>query len=148
MKLHELAPAAGSKKTRTRVGRGLGSGLGKTSGRGQKGQNSRSGGGVRSGFEGGQMPLYRRLPKRGFNNSVFAKQYAEVNVEQLNRFEDGAVVDPVALIEAGILKNVRDGIRILGNGSLETKNLTVIANGFTKSAEEKITAAGGKVEVI
>jgi large subunit ribosomal protein L15 len=148
MKLHELQPAAGSKKTRTRVGRGLGSGLGKTSGRGQKGQNSRSGGGVRSGFEGGQMPLYRRLPKRGFNNSVFAKQYAEVNVEQLNRFEDGATVDPVALIEAGILKNVRDGIRILGNGSLETKNLTVIANGFTKSAEEKITAAGGKVEVI
>ena len=122
--------------------------MGKTSGRGQKGQNSRSGGGVRSGFEGGQMPLYRRLPKRGFNNSVFAKQYAEVNVEQLNRFEDGATVDPVALIEAGILKNVRDGIRILGNGSLETKNLTVIANGFTKSAEEKITAAGGKVEVI
>ena len=147
MKLHELQPAAGSKKTRTRVGRGLGSGLGKTSGRGQKGQNSRSGGGVRSGFEGGQMPLYRRLPKRGFNN-VFAKQYAEVNVEQLNRFEDGATVDPVALIEAGILKNVRDGIRILGNGSLETKNLTVIANGFTKSAEEKITAAGGKVVVI
>ncbi|MDU2576544.1 MAG: 50S ribosomal protein L15 [Veillonella sp.] len=136
MKLHELQPAAGSKKARTRVGRGLGSGLGKTSGRGQKGQNSRSGGGVRSGFEGGQMPLYRR------------KQYAEVNVEQLNRFEDGATVDPVALIEAGILKNVRDGIRILGNGTLETKNLTVIANGFTKSAEEKITAAGGKVEVI
>ena len=147
MKLHELQPAAGSKQTRTRVGRGLGSGLGKTSGRGQKGQNSRSGGGVRSGFEGGQMPLYRRLPKRGFNN-VFAKQYAEVNVEQLNRFEDGATVDPVALIEAGILKNVRDGIRILGNGTLETKNLTVIANGFTKAAEEKITAAGGKVEVI
>ena len=147
MKLHELQPAAGSKKARTRVGRGLGSGLGKTSGRGQKGQNSRSGGGVRSGFEGGQMPLYRRLPKRGFNN-VFAKQYAEVNVEQLNRFEDGATVDPVALIEAGILKNVRDGIRILGNGTLETKNLTVIANGFTKSAEEKITTAGGKVEVI
>ena len=147
MKLHELQPAAGSKKARTRVGPGLGSGLGKTSGRGQKGQNSRSGGGVRSGFEGGQMPLYRRLPKRGFNN-VFAKQYAEVNVEQLNRFEDGATVDPVALIEAGILKNVRDGIRILGNGTLETKNLTVIANGFTKSAEEKITAAGGKVEVI
>ena len=147
MKFHELQPAAGSKKTRTRVGRGLGSGLGKTSGRGQKGQNSRSGGGVRSGFEGGQMPLYRRLPKRGFNN-VFAKQYAEVNVEQLNRFEDGSTVDPVALIEAGILKNVRDGIRILGNGTLETKNLTVIANGFTKSAEEKITAAGGKVEVI
>lgn len=147
MKLHELKPAEGSRKVRNRVGRGTSSGNGKTSGRGQKGQNSRSGGGVRSGFEGGQMPLYRRLPKRGFKN-VFAKQYAEVNVEQLNRFEDGATVDPVALIEAGILKNVRDGIRILGNGSLETKSLTVIANGFTKSAEEKITAAGGKVEVI
>ena len=146
MKLHELAPAAGSKKTRTRVGRGLGSGLGKTSGRGQKGQNSRSGGGVRTGFEGGQMPLYRRLPKRGFKN-IFALQYAEVNVSQLNRFEDGATVDPVALIEAGILKNVRDGIRILGNGTLERK-LTVIANGFTKSAVEKIETAGGKVEVI
>ena len=146
MKLHELAPAAGSKKTRTRVGRGLGSGLGKTSGRGQKGQNSRSGGGVRTGFEGGQMPLYRRLPKRGFKN-IFALQYAEVNVSQLNRFEDGATVDPVARIEAGILKNVRDGIRILGNGTLERK-LTVIANGFTKSAVEKIEAAGGKVEVI
>ena len=146
MKLHELQPAAGSKKARTRVGRGLGSGLGKTSGRGQKGQNSRSGGGVRSGFEGGQMPLYRRLPKRGFNNSVFAKQYAEVNVEQLNRFEDGATVDPVALIEAGILKNVRDGIRILGNGELE-KKLTVVAQGFTKSAKAKIEAAGGKAVV-
>ena len=146
MKLHELAPAAGSKKTRTRRGRGLGSGLGKTAGRGQKGQNSRSGGGVRSGFEGGQMPLYRRLPKRGFKN-VFAKEYAEVNISQLNRFEDGATVDPVALIEMGILKNVRDGLRILGNGTLE-KKLTVIANGFTKTAEEKIVAAGGKVEVI
>lgn len=146
MKLHELAPAAGSKKTRTRRGRGLGSGLGKTAGRGQKGQNSRSGGGVRSGFEGGQMPLYRRLPKRGFKN-VFAKEYAEVIISQLNRFEDGATVDPVALIEMGILKNVRDGIRILGNGTLE-KKLTVIANGFTKTAEEKIVAAGGKVEVI
>ena len=146
MKLHELAPAAGSKKTRTRRGRGLGSGLGKTAGRGQKGQNSRSGGGVRSGFEGGRMPLYRRLPKRGFKN-VFAKEYAEVNISQLNRFEDGATVDPVALIEMGILKNVRDGIRILGNGTLE-KKLTVIANGFTKTAEEKIVAAGGKVEVI
>lgn len=146
MKLHELAPAAGSKKTRTRRGRGLGSGLGKTAGRGQKGQNSRSGGGVRSGFEGGQMPLYRRLPKRGFKN-VFAKEYAEVNISQLNRFEDGATVDPVALIEMGILKNVRDGIRILGNGTLE-KKLTVIANGFTKTAEERIVAAGGKVEVI
>jgi len=146
MNLHELSPAPGSKKVRTRVGRGIGSGLGKTSGRGHKGQNSRSGGGVRTGFEGGQMPLYRRLPKRGFKN-IFAKQFAEVNVSELNRFEDGATVDPVALIEAGILKNVRDGIRILGNGEI-TKKLTVTANGFTKAAEAKITAAGGKVEVI
>ena len=146
MKLHELSPEPGSRKARTRRGRGLGSGLGKTSGRGQKGQNSRSGGGVRTGFEGGQMPLYRRLPKRGFKN-VFAKAYAEVNVSSLNRFEDGAVVDPVALIEEGILKNVLDGVRILGNGEL-TKKLTVKANGFTKSAEEKIKAAGGEVEVI
>ena len=146
MKLHELSPEPGSRKARTRRGRGLGSGLGKTSGRGQKGQNSRSGGGVRTGFEGGQMPLYRRLPKRGFKN-VFAKEYAEVNVSSLNRFEDGAVIDPVALIEEGILKNVLDGVRILGNGEL-TKKLTVKANGFTKSAEEKIKAAGGEVEVI
>mgnify|MGYP003593649776 CR=1 FL=1 len=146
MKLHELTPAEGSTKVRTRRGRGLGSGLGKTAGRGQKGQNSRSGGGTRPGFEGGQMPLYRRLPKRGFKN-IFAKQFAEVNVSQLNVFNDGDTVDPVSLIEAGILKNVRDGIRILGNGSLE-KKLTVLANGFTKSAEEKIVAAGGKVEVI
>ena len=146
MKLHELSPEPGSRKTRTRRGRGLGSGLGKTSGRGQKGQNSRSGGGVRTGFEGGQMPLYRRLPKRGFKN-IFAKEYAEVNVSSLNRFDDGAVVDPVALIEEGILKNVRDGVRILGNGEL-TKKLTVKANGFTKTAENKIKAAGGEVEVI
>ena len=146
MKLHELAPAPGSRKTRTRVGRGIGSGLGKTSGRGHKGQNSRSGGGVRTGFEGGQMPLYRRLPKRGFYNK-FGKEYAEVNVSTLNCFEEGTVVDPVALIEAGILKNVRDGVRILGNGQLD-KSLTVLANGFTKSAADKITAAGGKVEVI
>ena len=146
MKLHELSPEPGSRKARTRRGRGLGSGLGKTSGRGQKGQNSRSGGGVRTGFEGGQMPLYRRLPKRGFKN-IFAKEYAEVNVSSLNRFEDGAVVDPVALIEEGILKNVFDGVRILGDGEL-TKKLTVKANGFTKSAENKIKAAGGEVEVI
>ena len=146
MKLHELAPAPGSKKVRTRVGRGLGSGLGKTSGRGHKGQKARAGGGVRTGFEGGQMPLYRRLPKRGFYNK-FGKEFAEVNVSELNRFENGAVVDPVALIEAGILKNVRDGERILGNGEV-TKAVTVIANGFTKSAEEKIKAAGGKVEVV
>ena len=146
MKLHELAPAPGSRKVRTRVGRGIGSGLGKTSGRGHKGQNSRAGGGTRPGFEGGQMPLYRRLPKRGFTN-IFGKEYAIVNVSELNRFEDGAVVDPVALIEAGVLKNVRDGVRILGNGEI-TKSLTVIANGFTKTAEEKIIAAGGKVEVV
>ncbi|MCE5285020.1 MAG: 50S ribosomal protein L15 [Pelosinus sp.] len=146
MKLHELAPAPGSKKERTRVGRGLGSGLGKTSGKGHKGQNARAGGGVRPGFEGGQMPLYRRLPKRGFYNK-FAKEYAEVNVSELNRFEEGSVVDPAALVEAGVLKNVRDGIRILGNGEI-SKSLTVIANGFTKSAADKITAAGGKVEVV
>lgn len=146
MKLHELAPAPGSRKVRTRVGRGIGSGLGKTSGRGHKGQNSRAGGGTRPGFEGGQMPLYRRLPKRGFYNK-FGKEYAEVNISELNRFEEGTVVDPVALIEAGVLKNVRDGVRILGNGEI-TKSLTVIANGFTKSAEEKIVAAGGKVEVV
>jgi large subunit ribosomal protein L15 len=146
MKLHELAPAAGSKQKPTRVGRGLGSGLGKTSGKGHKGQKARSGGNVRPGFEGGQMPIYRRLPKRGFYNK-FGKDYTEVNIRELNRFEDGTVVDPVLLIEAGVIKNVRDGIRILGSGELE-KALTVRANGFTKSAMEKIQAAGGKVEVI
>ena len=146
MKLHELQPAAGSRKVRNRVGRGLGSGNGKTSGKGMKGQNSRSGGGVRTGFEGGQMPLYRRLPKRGFKN-IWAKTFAEVNVESLNRFEDGTTVDPVVLVEAGILKNVQDGIRILGNGEL-TKKLTVVAQGFTKAAQEKITAAGGSFEIV
>lgn len=146
MNLHELSPAPGSEKTRTRIGRGLGSGLGKTAGRGHKGQNSRSGGGVRTGFEGGQMPLYRRLPKRGFKN-IFAKKYAQVNICMLDRFEDGSVVDAVALVESGILKNVHDGIRILGNGEI-TKKLTVRAQGFTKSAEEKIKAAGGQIEVI
>ena len=146
MKLHELSPQEGSKKARRRVGRGLGSGMGKTSGRGTKGLYARSGGSSRPGFEGGQMPLYRRLPKRGFIN-ICADQYAEVNVEQLNRFEDGDVVDPVSLIEKGILKNVRDGIRILGNGEL-SKSVTVKAHGFTRTAREKIEAAGGKVEVI
>ena len=146
MKLHELSPAPGSRKKPTRVGRGLGSGLGKTSGKGHKGQKARAGGGVRPGFEGGQMPIYRRLPKRGFYNK-FGKKFAEVNVLELNRFEDGSVVDPVALIEAGIIKNVRDGVKILGNGEI-TKALTVVANGFTKSATEKITAAGGKIEVV
>lgn len=146
MKLHELKPAEGSRKPRRRVGRGIGSGMGKTSTRGTKGQFSRTGGGTRPGFEGGQMPLYRRLPKCGFKNT-FAKKYAEVNVEQLNCFDNGAVVDPAALIEAGILKNVLDGVRVLGNGEL-TKSLTVQAQGFTKSAQQKIEAAGGKAEVI
>ena len=146
MKLHELSPAPGSTKNRNRVGRGIGSGNGKTAGRGMKGQLSRSGGGKYKGFEGGQMPIYRRLPKRGFKN-IFRKTYAQVNVATLNRFDDGTTVDPVVLVEEGILKNVCDGIRILGNGEL-TKKLTVRANGFTKTAEEKITAAGGKVEVI
>ena len=146
MKLHELKPAEGSRKPRRRVGRGIGSGMGKTSTRGTKVQFSRTGGGTRPGFEGGQMPLYRRLPKRGFKNT-FAKKYAEVNVEQLNCFDNGAVVDPAALIEAGILKNVLDGVRVLGNGEL-TKSLTVQAQGFTKSAQQKIEAAGGKAEVI
>lgn len=146
MKLHELKPAEGSRKPRRRVGRGIGSGMGKTSTRGTKGQFSRTGGGTHPGFEGGQMPLYRRLPKRGFKNT-FAKKYAEVNVEQLNCFDNGAVVDPAALIEAGILKNVLDGVRVLGNGEL-TKSLTVQAQGFTKSAQQKIEAAGGKAEVM
>ena len=146
MKLHELKPAEGSRKKEVRVGRGTGSGVGKTSGRGHKGQKSRSGGGVRPGFEGGQMPIYRRLPKRGFKN-IWAKDFAEVNVETLNRFDDGATVDAVALVESGILKNVLDGVRILGNGELK-KKLTVKAQGFTKSAVSKIEAAGGSTEVI
>ena len=146
MNLHELSPAPGSKRVAVRVGRGLGSGLGKTSGKGQKGQKSRSGGVKRPGFEGGQRPLYLRLPKRGFYNK-FGKDYVEINVSVLNRFEDGTGVEPVMLIEEGIVKNVRDGIRILGNGEL-TKKLTVQAMGFSKSAEEKIIAAGGKIEVI
>lgn len=145
MKLHEMKPAEGSTRGKRRVGRGLGSGMGKQSTRGAKGQNARSGGGVRPGFEGGQMPLYRRLPKRGFKN-VLAKRYAEVNVEQLNAFENGETVTPAALIEMGILKNVLDGVRVLGNGEL-TKSLTVEAQGFTKSAQQKIEAAGGKAEV-
>jgi large subunit ribosomal protein L15 len=146
MKLHELSPAPGSKKSRTRVGRGLGSGLGKTSGKGHKGQNSRSGGGTRPGFEGGQKPLYLRLPKRGFTN-IHALKFAEVNVSTLERFAAGSEIDPVVLVETGVLKNVYDGVRILGNGELSTA-LTVRANGFTKTAIAKIEAAGGKVEVI
>lgn len=146
MKLHELKPAEGSTRVRRRVGRGIGSGMGKQSTRGAKGQNARTGGGVRPGFEGGQMPLYRRLPKRGFKN-IFADEFAIVNVESLNCFENNAVVDPATLVEAGILKNVRDGVRVLGNGELK-KALTVRAQGFTKSAQQKIEAAGGKAEVI
>ena len=146
MKLHELSPAPGSNKQRTRVGRGLGSGIGKTSGRGQKGQNSRTGGGVRPGFEGGQMPLYRRLPKRGFHNK-WSVEFAVVNIADLERFEAGAIVNPVTLIEAGILKNVKDGVKILGNGDL-TKALTVKVQAFSKTALEKINAAGGKAEVV
>ena len=134
--------------TRKRVGRGYGSGLGHTSGRGHDGQNSRSGGGVRPGFEGGQMPLFRRLPKRGFNNN-FAKVYAEVNVATLNRFEDGTIVTPELLLQEGIIKKskAKDGVKILGNGELD-KNITIQAQKFTKSAVDKITKAGGKAEVI
>ena len=146
MKLHTLKPAAGSKKAPKRVGRGTGSGLGRNAGKGEKGQNARSGGGVRPGFEGGQMPLYRRLPKRGFTN-IFAKEIVAINVDKLNIFEDGTEVTPELLIETGVIVKVKDGVKILGNGEL-TKKLTVKANKFSKSAEEKITAAGGKFEVI
>lgn len=146
MKLHELKPAEGSRKQRKRVGRGIGSGHGKTSGRGHKGQNARSGGGVRPGFEGGQNPLYRRLPKRGFTNPT-RKEYSIVNIKQLNRFENNTVVTPELLIETGLVKNVKDGIKILGNGTLE-KALTVKANKFSASAVQAIEAAGGKTEVI
>ena len=147
MKLHELAPAEGSKKEHFRVGRGHGSGNGKTAGKGHKGQTARSGGGVRPGFEGGQMPLYRRLPKRGFNNARFATNYAIVNVSELNVFEDGAVVDAAALVESGLVNDQCDGIKILGNGEI-SKKLTVHAAAFSQSAKEKIEAAGGKAEVM
>ena len=146
MRLHELRPAEGAKKSPKRIGRGAGSGWGKTAGKGQKGQNSRSGGGVRPGFEGGQMPLYRRLPKRGFTN-IFAKEYTCINVDRLNVFEDGTEVTPELLREMGMAKRVNDGIKILGNGNIE-KKLTVKANKISKAAAEKIEAAGGKVEVI
>ncbi|PYI50121.1 50S ribosomal protein L15 [Paenibacillus flagellatus] len=146
MKLHELSPAPGSKKTRNRVGRGVGSGNGKTSGKGHKGQNARSGGGVRPGFEGGQNPLYRRLPKRGFNNR-FRTEYAIVNLSELNQFSAGTEVTPELLLQSGVVKNPKDGIKILGNGEL-TVQLTVKANKFSQSAVEKIQAAGGKTEVI
>ncbi len=149
MKLYDLKPnAGGGSKSRKRLGRGIGSGLGKTSGKGHKGQNARSGGGVRPGFEGGQMPLFRRLPKRGFTN-VFAKEFATINIEDLNRFENGTVISPEVLFESGLVKRGKavDGVKILGNGELNVK-LTVQAQKFTKTAIEKIESAGGKVEVI
>ena len=145
MKLHELSPAPGSNKDVVRKGRGHGSGNGKTAGKGHKGQNARSGGGVRPGFEGGQMPLARRVPKRGFNN-IFATKYATINVSDLNCFEDGAVVDTNAILAAGLLKKTLDGVKILGNGEL-TKKLTVNAAAFSASAKQKIEEAGGKAEV-
>lgn len=146
MKLHELQPAEGSRHTRKRVGRGTGSGLGKTSGRGHKGQNARSGGGVRPGFEGGQNPIYRRLPKRGFT-SPNRVEYAVVNLDTFNRFEDGTVVTPELLIETGVVKDLKAGVKVLANGEL-TKKLTIKAHKFSQSAQEKITAAGGATEVI
>jgi len=146
MKLNELSPKAGSTFVAKRKGRGPGSGNGKTAGRGHKGQNSRSGGGVRPGFEGGQMPLSRRLPKRGFNN-IFAKKYVGINVDALNVFESGETVDAQAIIDAGITKKVYDGVKILGSGEL-TKKLDVKAAGFSKSAKEKIESLGGKAEVV
>jgi large subunit ribosomal protein L15 len=146
MRLDELKPAEGSKFTRKRVGRGIGSGTGKTSGKGHKGQNARSGGGVRPGFEGGQMPIYRRLPKRGFTN-IFAKEYVTINVEALERFENGTEVTPELLKETGVISKICDGVKILGRGEL-TKKLTVKAAKFTASASEKIEKAGGKAEVM
>ena len=146
MKLHELSPAEGSKKEVKRIGRGHGSGWGKTAGKGHKGQKARAGKGMRVGFEGGQMPLQRRIPKRGFNN-IFAKKVVAINVGTLNKFEDGAVVDIAALTEKGIVKNSFDSVKILSNGTI-TKKLTVKANAFSKGAVAKIEAAGGKTEVI
>lgn len=146
MKLHELQPAPGSRKERNRVGRGIGSGNGKTSGKGHKGQNARSGGGVRIGFEGGQTPLFRRLPKRGFTN-IHRKEYAIVNLEALNRFEDGTEVTPELLLETSVVSKLKAGIKVLGNGEL-TKKLTVKAHKFSASAKEAIEAAGGTTEVI
>ena len=146
MKLHELSPAEGSNKKSFRKGRGTGSGNGKTAGKGHKGQNARSGGGVRPGFEGGQLPLYRRLPKRGFHNR-FGKEYAIVNLESLNQFEDGAVVDTAALMAQGLVRAEHDGVKVLGRGEI-TKKLTVKAAVFSETAQEKIAAAGGKTEVV
>ena len=147
MKLHELSPQEGSVKNRFRKGRGAGSGNGKTAGKGHKGQNARSGGGVRPGFEGGQLPLYRKLPKRGFNNYRFGKKFAVINVQSLNKFNDGEVVDCAALLSAGIIHNVFDGVKVLGEGEI-AKKLTVKAAVFSAQAKEKIEAAGGKTEVV
>ena len=148
MKLHELSPAEGSVKNGYRKGRGPGSGNGKTAGKGHKGQNARSGGGVRPGFEGGQLPLYRKLPKRGFKNVRFAKQYTVINVQSLNKFNDGEVVDAAALLANGIINDVlANGVKVLGEGEL-TKKLTVKAAVFSGSAKEKIEAVGGKTEVV
>ena len=146
MKLYELSPAAGSVKDVKRIGRGHGSGTGQTAGKGHKGQNARSGGGVRPGFEGGQMPMTRRIPKRGFNN-IFATKYSVVNVSDLDQFVDGTVVDADLLKASGLIKKTNDGVKILGNGEL-TKNLTVKAAAFSASAKEKIEKAGGKAEVM
>lgn len=146
MNLHELAPNPGSTKKRKRVGRGIGTGNGKTAGRGHKGQWARSGGGVRAGFEGGQMPLVRRVPKRGFVN-IFGKEYATVNVGKLEVFEDGSVVDVEALRSKGLIGRVRDGVKVLGDGEL-TKKLTVVAAAFSETARQKIEAAGGKTEEV
>ncbi|NRD77548.1 50S ribosomal protein L15 [Bacillus sp. BRMEA1] len=146
MKLHELKPAEGSRKERKRLGRGIGSGQGKTAGKGHKGQNARSGGGVRPGFEGGQTPLFRRLPKRGFTN-ISRKEYAIVNLDVLNRFEDGTEVTPELLIETGVVSNEKAGIKILAKGNVE-KKLTVKAHKFSSAAKEAIEAAGGTTEVI
>ena len=146
MKLHELSPAAGSVTPAGRKGRGTGSGNGKTAGKGHKGQNARSGGGVRPGFEGGQSPLYRKLPKRGFHNK-FGTEYAIINVSKLNAFEDGETVNLEALINKGIIRKANDGLKVLGNGEI-TKKLTVEASVFSATAKEKIEAAGGKTEVI
>ena len=146
MKLHELRAAEGSRRNRKRRGRGHATGQGTTGGRGMNGQKSRSGGGVRLGFEGGQMPLYRRLPKRGFTK-IWGTEYAVINVDDLNRFDEGTTVTPALLKEQGIVKDQKDGIKVLGNGEL-TKNITVQASKFSKTAAEKIEAAGGKAEVI
>lgn len=146
MKLHELTYTKGAKKSRKRIGRGTGSGQGETAGRGENGQNSRSGGGVRVGFEGGQNPLYRRLPKRGFSNAPFKKHYAIINIDQLNKFKDGDVITPELLIESGLVSKEKDGIKILGNGNLERK-LSVVAHKFSKGAITSIEKNGGSVEV-